>query len=1417
MKNILTIIAVLSFSIQLSAQDKCSHYENREDLYKTHPELKPENNEKHELLEDFTRNFKNSPFSKSNASMVIPVVFHVVHDNGVENISDSQIHESMVQINEDFSASNAGLSDVHQNFTNIISDIGINFRLADLDPNGEPTTGINRIQSSLTYNGGNIELKELIQWDPTMYLNIWVVYSSNGSNGSAFAYYPADVEGSGSIYDGVVSSYWAVGRTETAVWTHYKILTHEIGHWANLKHTWGDQSNFEAEEGCNYDDAVDDTPLTTGNWGCDLEAINCESQDNVQNYMDYSDCSNMFSEGQKTRMLAALNSEVGGRNNLWSVTNFQNVFILEDYLPRIIYQSNTFNESISNDGSLNSSIEINLVDLEFSSIGMLNVDEDFSFQNLPDGATILIEVVDSVTAQITLNGFTTNHSEVDNINDIEIHFNESSFSDVSYDEIYNPSKTNLNLNFINPYEIIFIDLVEDEHNFIEGQNWKWFSMEFGDADFGLLTYDKVNIKLETYHNSAVCEPGTRNLTPLDFGVEIGGETVFTEPGEWYPEQLDLANSMYSNWLGTTAYVGIEFQKNGYNHYGWLRLAVNETATHYWALDMAYNQAPNESIYTGQVGTPSLAYTQTVFHEAVANDGSIESVRNIDVFGTTWIDFNTITEGDGFNISVLPEGLTAVLNRVSDKQATLEIIGNSINHSNGADNFYLTVSFDQSLFEDSETENRTQNISIDFADHYGILHTEVSTEEPISVSSIGNEWYWFTLGMGNAGYGLWYVNDVFRLDTFGKSAVCNTDSTNLSVIPSGDTIGINNNWDFYTELETQLVISSEEYMDWNGETAYVGLKFVIAERNHFGWLKLQVSEDGTEVNLLEYAINTMPEEYIIAGQIAASYGCMDSLALNYNPNAIVANGTCEYPLDCGDDVALKIDMHDTYGDGWNNNLLTFINESGELEHSITFTGTSEGSIEFCIAEGCYTFLVDEGSYINEISWELYLDTLLIAEGYGDDQGSFSANGGCGCTSITALNFDPTAIEDDGSCIEQIDCGSDNLLQIYMQDTYGDGWNNAILSFNNELNEQVITLTMEEGSEENRTFCMADGCFIYQINPGSHSAEVSWQIYYNEQEVLSGFAPDQGTFSLNTEGCEDYVFPVYGCTDVNALNFDELANTDDETCEYPFVCEFNTLLINMQDDYGDGWNNAELTITNSNNEQLSVLSLESGSSGESLFCLEDGCYSYSINSGSYPNEIDWQISFNGIQIIEGLAPEVGQLMVNSNCGMPIITTQSITLEEDWSMFSTYITPIDLSFSNLMSPIIDFLIIVKDFAGNAFVPEWNFNGIDGLENKEAYQVKVSNECELLIEGIQIMPEDYPLTLNTGWNMISYLRDNPMPVTTVFESVITADDLFIIKDHAGNVYLPNWNYNGIGNLVPGEGYQLKMNNTTIFSYPQN
>ena len=112
---------------------------------------------------------------------------------------------------------------------------------------------------------------------------------------------------------------------------------------------------------------------------------------------------------------------------------------------------------------------------------------------------------------------------------------------------------------------------------------------------------------------------------------------------------------------------------------------------------------------------------------------------------------------------------------------------------------------------------------------------------------------------------------------------------------------------------------------------------------------------TSVTLIDYAYNTNPGEEIRAGQIFATYGCTDSLAINFNPNAIDDDGTCEYPLDCGVDVTLSVNMYDSYGDGWNNNYLEIVNQNGDLQQSITLNNGSEGSTQFCLAEGCYTLL------------------------------------------------------------------------------------------------------------------------------------------------------------------------------------------------------------------------------------------------------------------------------------------------------------------------------------------------------------------------------------------------------------------------------------------------------------------------------
>jgi PKD repeat protein len=250
---------------------------------------------------------------------IIPTVFHVIHNYGIEDISRAQIHDAVDILNKSFQKLNDDTGDVIPLFQPIFADCQIEFRLATLDPAGNCTDGINYVQSELTYGAGD-NVKSLIDWPSDRYLNIWVV-SDIGSGAAGYSYYP----GITSTIDGIVIRHDYVGGIGTSNGTNYteRSLTHEVGHWLNLPHTWGNSNSPGDPANCGMDDGVFDTPNTIGtlNFTCNVNQVTCGSVDNVQNYMDYAGCHKMFTEGQKARMHAALNSAVGDRNYIHSAAN----------------------------------------------------------------------------------------------------------------------------------------------------------------------------------------------------------------------------------------------------------------------------------------------------------------------------------------------------------------------------------------------------------------------------------------------------------------------------------------------------------------------------------------------------------------------------------------------------------------------------------------------------------------------------------------------------------------------------------------------------------------------------------------------------------------------------------------------------------------------------------------------------------------------------------------------------------------------------------------------------------------------------------------------------------------------------------------------------------------------------------------
>lgn len=272
---------------------------------------------------------------KDDTLIIIPVVFHVVHNYGAENISKEQILDAIRILNEDYRKLNTDTSDIIPEFKAIAADSKIEFRLAKIDPNGNCTDGIDRVVSTLTYNADENTKMIAPSWDRTKYLNIWTV-ASIASGAAGYSYYPSSVQGSwGEGVDGVLilSSY--VGSVGTGQYSRARALTHEIGHYLNLMHPWGNSNTPGLADNCNDDDQVSDTPNTVGHTSCDLYAVTCGSLDNVQNYMDYAYCDRMYTEGQKLRMRAALHSSISGRNNLWTAQNLIATGVSDNTTPPI--------------------------------------------------------------------------------------------------------------------------------------------------------------------------------------------------------------------------------------------------------------------------------------------------------------------------------------------------------------------------------------------------------------------------------------------------------------------------------------------------------------------------------------------------------------------------------------------------------------------------------------------------------------------------------------------------------------------------------------------------------------------------------------------------------------------------------------------------------------------------------------------------------------------------------------------------------------------------------------------------------------------------------------------------------------------------------------------------------------------------
>lgn len=264
-------------------------------------------------LEAHTQSFSEG----SRSTYTVPVVFHIIHNFGPENITDEQIFDAVRILNEDFNKQNPDWPNVQASFLGIVANVSIEFKLARKDPQGNCTKGITRTVSALT-NDGTQTMKDLIQWPRNHYLNIWVAASADGAAGYTLIPAGAAVFPEG---DGIVILHDYVGSIGTSSPSRSRALTHEVGHWINLEHTWGGGDPGDTGN-CSDSDGVSDTPPTAGWTSCNLSGNTCTAPiDNVENFMEYAYCSKMFTNGQATRMIASLTSSTAQRNQIIATSN----------------------------------------------------------------------------------------------------------------------------------------------------------------------------------------------------------------------------------------------------------------------------------------------------------------------------------------------------------------------------------------------------------------------------------------------------------------------------------------------------------------------------------------------------------------------------------------------------------------------------------------------------------------------------------------------------------------------------------------------------------------------------------------------------------------------------------------------------------------------------------------------------------------------------------------------------------------------------------------------------------------------------------------------------------------------------------------------------------------------------------------
>jgi hypothetical protein len=504
---------------------------------------------------------------------------------------------------------------------------------------------------------------------------------------------------------------------------------------------------------------------------------------------------------------------------------------------------------------------------------------------------------------------------------------------------------------------------------------------------------------------------------------------------------------------------------------------------------------------------------------------------------------------------------------------------------------------------------------------------------------------------------------------------------------------------------------------------------------------------------------------------------DTYAVDFTSSSNLTTVTNTFCLDNGTNIIFT--LTDTYGDGIvNGGYQIFVCEE-PVSANFNFN-TASASEEMMVSCGDITGCMDE-SAINYNSMATINDAAscdypFVCDGVAAEVtvfgASFASEMGWSITDADGNVIDADANNYSDNTVNVIDVclASEADYNFNLTDSYGDGWNGGTFIVTAECGV-LAEGGLEEGDAATFAFtacggsagCEVPASWLVSITGANHTVMLPGDAAITIEDVQVAEGSAVGIFFTNSNG-------------------------DLQCAGYTMVTGETVQIAAMGDD----------TTTDE---------IDGLAAGQSLtWMIWDGVTCTEIAATAiYSGGADVYTT-NGITFVESIT----SVPAGPSC-------QTMMLPSGWSMFSTYMIADDMDLASALASIVDNVVIAKDNGGNAYLVQWDYNGVGDLTVGQGYQIKTDAEVSFEMCGTYAAPEDNPIALSAGWNIIGYLRTEPAAADAVLADVYASGNLTIAKDYAGNAYLPEFSFNGIGDMHPGQGYQLKTIEADVLNMLSN